>query len=366
MGVVGRYIGMILLLAAMALASAPAVGAAESPFLDVIVVDRFFERSQGGPSLRVRMRDELLVDVLVYDESGRCVFVAPGKQAARKHEIQLGGLPQVDRGVYLFCLAASDGSKKRAGLYPDDPGGGQIVKVDDSVIDARQNQIRYLLPRSSFVRIRAGVKDGPYLDPILPWQPQASGRHALPWDGTVQGGIFKDLHRHPDAQVIVSAVSLPQNILIDTGATTVPSGDVPVSPEVTLPEHLEGLATPPWPSLLQNLGADGGMPVAADYRLTLDAELKAAEQLATIRIDCHPDDRAALLNQRFEIMVFGDALFITEDERGILPFTYEMTTRGITPGLHQWTVNIIDSKGRLGTASREITIPDRRKGEPHE
>ena len=157
----------------MGLSFAPAAIAAGSPFLDVIVADRFFNRSEGHPSLRIRTRDEVLVDVLVYDESGRCVFVDSGTELQRKHDVQLAGLPEVSRGVFAFCLVARDNDGTRLGIYPDDPEGGEVVKVDDSMIDAKQDLIRYLLPRSSFVRIRAGIKDGPYLTPEAATKGQA-------------------------------------------------------------------------------------------------------------------------------------------------------------------------------------------------
>jgi hypothetical protein len=62
------------------------------------------------------------------------------------------------------------------------------------------------------------------------------------------------------------------------------------------------------------------------------------------------------MNGRFEVMLFLDGVFLMEDEDALLPFTYRTSTRGVTPGRHAVTVNVVDTDGNLGTATSEFAV----------
>ena len=55
-------------------------------------------------------------------------------------------------------------------------------------------------------------------------------------------------------------------------------------------------------------------------------------------------------------MLFLDTTFLAEDEHSQLPFSYRMSTRGLAPGRHILTANVIDSDGIVGTVSKELLI----------
>jgi hypothetical protein len=93
-----------------------------------------------------------------------------------------------------------------------------------------------------------------------------------------------------------------------------------------------------------------------DYQLNIEVREDAPGKIAEVRVACNGDDRVQLFNKRFELMLFVDAAFVAEDERSQMPYTYRMPTRGLAPGHHVVTANVLDSEGRLGTASQEFTV----------
>ncbi|HOX00775.1 MAG TPA: hypothetical protein P5555_04940 [Candidatus Paceibacterota bacterium] len=342
-------VGLSILLSALAPAR---VQSGADVFEEVAVYRRFFRPIEESPLLRIRTSRPVLVHTLLYDHQGRLAAACPPTPLGSKHELNLEGLPAVARGMFWFCLVAQDETGARVGLFPAQPGGGQTLSIAEAQKDARQKKIRYLLPKAAQVRIRAGFVEGPYLAPILAWTPQPAGWQEVAWDGSCQNGQFQNLYQHPRGQVIVSAVALPDNILVATIPWPSPPA-VQSLAEDRLAPSLADLKSPPWPLAPATPSA---MPVADDFPIDLAVEPNPRDRTVTIRANCRPEDRARLLNQRFEIMLFLDAMFVMEDERGLLPFNYRMSTRGIPPGRHALTVNVIDRYGGLGTASQTVDL----------
>jgi hypothetical protein len=327
-------------------------GDEDALFSEVSVRDRFFDPGLAAPVLVVRTETPAVLDAVVFDDAGRAVRHAGPSALASRWECRLAALPPVRGGIYQFCVVASDGKGKRLGLYPRVPGGGEIVKVTGAKLDAGAGLIRYFLPRASLVRVRAGLQDGPYLDPILPPTPQPSGEQTLSWDGTLQRGLFRDFHRHPEVRITVVAWSLPVNALCAAPSKGEPSAaGVGAPAELTLPAGLADFASPPWAA---------PRPGAADWRRLDDyellLELKQTPEPGVVRVhvDCPPRERPRVMNRRFEVMLFVDSVFVMEDEISLLPFTYDMSTRGLSRGKHLVTANLVDTAGVLGTATREF------------
>jgi hypothetical protein len=134
------------------------------------------------------------------------------------------------------------------------------------------------------------------------------------------------------------------------------------SAPVTLPTAMADLVRMPWPSLFVDAKAKSRITIANDYRLTIRVAEEAEQPIVNFRVDCAEADRARLLNQRFELMISLDGLFITEDEQAILPFNYRTSTRGLTPGQHLFTINVLDSDGVPGTASTVFTVTSKTRG----
>jgi hypothetical protein len=161
---------------------------------------------------------------------------------------------------------------------------------------------------------------------------------------------------HPDLSISVLQIALPENLLVDMEQHRASSAPALKQPAPALPSHLAHLSRMPWPTLFKKTKDKEGIAIAHDYRLLLSVEEDAAQPVARLRLDCQPDDRARLLNRRFELMIFLDGLFVTEDEEALLPFNYQMSTRGVPPGEHIITVNVLDTDGVPGTVSQQIAV----------
>ena len=335
-------------------ATAQAQKAEQDMFLDVVVDNRFFQGATSGPVISVRTRETVNLDCLVYDATNRLVAHKAVEGAASQFRVALDHLPPTPRGVYLFCLVASDQSNKRIGVYPRILGGGEIIQVHDSELDAEKRTITYVLPKAACVRLRAGFTEGPYLQPIISGETQPAGRHTVIWDGTGQEGVFTNLYQHPSVQVRILAVTLPVNLLValDQAKLSV-NAQVP-SALTALPSRLADLVTPPWVNANEEKQPD--FLIADNYTLSLSATEDAASRMVEIRTDCTSANRSRLFNKRFELMLFLDTTYLCEDERSQLPFSYRMSTRGLAPGRHIITVNVIDADSAVGTLSKEFII----------
>jgi hypothetical protein len=344
----------LVLFASLCNAQTPGSAIGDDCFQDVIVEGRFFDPAKEPPLLRVRLRESALLDVVAYDQEGRLVAWKGGTTSVARAEIALGDLPSASEGIYLFCLIASDGQGKRLGVYPRNLAPGEALRIAESDLDPRKQEIRYLLPKVARVRSRIGFRDGAYLQPIQAWQAQPAGWHAIPWDGTCQQGLFSDLYRNPQVKVIVTAVSLPVNTLISRATAAPANGADQIA--VSLPTRIRDLSKPPWPISQLMKASKDGIWMADDYRLTLEVRVDPLSQVATFAMDCAQVDRERLLNKRYEIMLFLDQVYLCEEEGGMLPFNYKMSTRGITPGKHVITANVVDTDGNLGAVSREFEV----------
>ena len=323
-------------------------------FLDVVVSNRFFRDAAARPTLSIRTREAVNLDCLVYDAGNRLIAHRTGGATTDRFTLALEHLPPVSKGIYLFALVASDQAHKRVGMYPQSPGGGEIIKVRESGLAAEKRLITYVLPRAACVRVRAGFREGLYLQPVISGEAQPAGKHTVAWDGTGQGGLFTNLYQHPSVQVSILAVSLPVSVLVgEDPAHWLPDGQV--TPEAkALPAHLAELTSTPWETADEE--KQPSFLIAADYSLKLETKDEPATRTVEIQADCVSVNRSRLFNKRFELMLFLDTTFLAEDEHSQLPFSYRMSTRGLAPGRHILTANVIDSDGIVGTVSKELLI----------
>ncbi len=328
-------------------------------FLDVIVSNRFFSSPDSFPTLKVRTKNPLFVDAVIYEAEGKTIAFFPGKDARSDHEIALKPLPPANRGLYLFHLLGRRADGGRQGQYPVQPGDGEYLKVDDCRWVSEEQHIEYLLPKAACVRIRAGLADSAYLREVLPWEAQPAGRHRVPWANVTNDTVLAEMIGRPDFQAKVLALSLPVNVVSDQSLRTNRfAGDN--LPAVTLPAALADLAQTP--GLFSNVRKKSRISIADDYKLTLRVDESAGQSIVNLRLDCLEADRARLVNRRFEVMIFVDGQFLTEDELAILPFNYRMSTRGLAPGQHIATMNVLDSDGVPGTVSAVFEASSKTQG----
>jgi hypothetical protein len=335
-------------------AQAQAQKPGQDVFLDVIVNNRFFRAKETAPSISVRTRVAVNLDCLIYDVANRLIAHKAIETRTNQFTLSLDHLPPAPKGTYLFGLVASGPGHERVGVYPKSPGGGEIIHVRESELNPEKGTISYTLPRAACVRLRAGFRDGLYLQPIISGEAQPAGQNTVAWDGSSQAGLFTNLYQHPAVHVSILAVSLPANILVSQPLANSGSNDQTVPALGPLPSHLADLASPPWLDVDEKKRAN--FLIADDYTLSIETLQDAATRTVEIRTDCLSANRSRLFNQRFELMLFLDTTFLVEDEHSQLPFSYRMSTRGLVPGRHILTANVIDSVGSVGTVSKEFNI----------
>jgi hypothetical protein len=320
----------------------------QEQFLDVVVKNRFFRMGESTPSIAIRTRSPVYLDCVAYDRFNQPVALWTEKSFTNHFTLALEHLPEVPKGVYLFCLAVRNESGQLAGLYPKAPGGGEIITVKESAVEADKREINYVLPKAACVRVRAGFHEGLYLGPIISALAQPAGRHTVSWNGASRDGVFTNLYANPQVEVNILAVSLPVNILVAEGG----GRDVSTA-GIVLPSHLSSLTMPAW---IEAGASPRDYLIAEDYNLQLAITEDATTRIAETRVNCGGDERPRLFSKRFELMLFLDTAFLMEDERSQMPFSYRMSTRGLTPGRHVLTANVVDADGSVGTASTEFTI----------
>ena len=212
------------------------------------------------------------------------------------------------------------------------------------------------MPRAGRVRIRAGIKNGPLLKTLIDWVPREAGRQEEFWDGLDQSGLI-NLFNIPARQVHIFAYTLPNNCIIVKRSQTASA-----EPNITDETYKRRLQTQvnlnrKYEHARHDL-ADCHEP---DFTLIFpDAELKdgapVLSGVAPIKIVIAEKDRHQLESARFEVMLYADLRFIFEDEEGFTPFTFLWDTKGLTPGEHILTVNILGYNNHCGARSHKVFI----------
>jgi hypothetical protein len=85
-------------------------------------------------------------------------------------------------------------------------------------------------------------------------------------------------------------------------------------------------------------------------------ELPEVKDRILVHVDVDPEDKAILLNQQHEIMLFNDFIFHAEEERGYLPFNFPWEVNQLPAGEHILTVNISSHSDQVGVGSRKIRV----------
>ncbi len=324
-------------------------------FLSVTVDDRFFNSPESHPVIRVQVRPAMALDLIVYEAGARPLVYREGTTVAEQHEIVLKDLPPADRGMYLFHLFGRGSDGRRLVEYPDTVEGGTYLDVVDCRWDAEKQRVEYLLPKAACLRIRAGLVDSAYVDEVLPWEAQPAGRKSIPWVGATDNPVVREMIGRPDFQVRVLALTLPANLVADQRLRTGRfAGNA--TPSAELPAGYADRAVMAGGTLYSTVRRRSQITIADDYSLTLGSQPAAGRGVVNLRLDCSEADRGRLLNQRFEVMVFIDGVFLMEDETALLPFNYRLSTRGLAPGRHLVTMNVLDAQGVPGTASHFIQV----------
>lgn len=305
------------------------------------------------------------VDVTIYDRLGRKVRglalrdVEAGRQNVRWDGRKTNGkLAPGDVFLYVVEARGEDGAK--ATYNPAPKTGGLELKPVEYTLDRKTGEIEFVLPKTSAVRIRAGLKDGMYTGSLLDWVPLQVGRHAHKWDGKDSSGYF-NLLRHRDLELKLACYTLPTNSIIVTGdvidfeAKKIPFGSDNQQREQVWATKDKYMHYKHDPRICHSPRFRVLFPTGTK---TEDADTKVAPGLVPIRVELDKRDARHLISTRFEVMFFIDGVYIYEVEEGSSPFTFNWETKGFGKGPHLITVNLIAYDDHVGVLSRKVIIRD--------
>ncbi|MCB1663983.1 MAG: Ig-like domain-containing protein [Pseudomonadales bacterium] len=83
--------------------------------------------------------------------------------------------------------------------------------------------------------------------------------------------------------------------------------------------------------------------------------------MTTVMVDIPKADKKVLEESLFEVGFFVDGEFVSEEEQGYVPFTWNFDPRRFGPGEHVLTVNISGFSGQVGSASLLFSVPNNSK-----
>ncbi len=84
--------------------------------------------------------------------------------------------------------------------------------------------------------------------------------------------------------------------------------------------------------------------------------LPIAAGKVAIQLDVDPDDRARLLEQRFEVGFFLDGKYMFENEVGFLPMTWVWDAGAVNEGIHYVTGNVWGYAGQFGATTIAVRV----------
>jgi flagellar hook assembly protein FlgD len=231
-------------------------------------------------------------------------------------------------GVYLYRMYALDAARKVRGAYGDPPiGGGEEVLAQKFTFDRATGTVDFILPEPARVRLRMSIQRFPVLRTYYNWEPLEAGRHTIEWDGLDTTGKIH-MTEHPQFRADLETQGLPLNsVYLRRQNVSTQNPCVELCFRIEFPNAKDV--------------TDDGRPIVVDettFRLMVD----------------DPQERARLINLRFEVMIFLDTVFLAEEEDGAVPYNYRLDTRALNPGPHLLTVNLLSYDQRVGVQTIEI------------
>ncbi len=271
---------------------------------------------------------------------------------AGEHTILWDGKNQngevVAGGIYLYVLSAADAKGREFLFDPSADTGGEELTVEKFTFDKETGELKFILPRAGYARLRVGLSPFMHLKTLLDWEPMEAGAHTIVWDGLDESGTIKAIH-HPNLSMNLAAFSLPDNAVIVQGPRK----------EVTPPSFAR-TSEPKREGLYFHVLHDRGQCRDITFEIEFPDSQRNQEGLPIlkdemlVRVRLKESDENFMVNQRFEVMYFVDTVFLYEEEEGQNPFNYIWDTKGLNPGEHLLTVNLIGYEDHLGVKTIRV------------
>jgi hypothetical protein len=319
-------------------------------------------------ALSYRLSRGAKVSVKVFDPDRELVRMLNQdlEQRQELHELSWDGKDLEGQVVpdeaYFFTIEAKDASGAQAIYDPITFSGGEPFEITEGRIDREGGTLSYRLSVPSRVNVRAGVAGSALLRTLVDWEPRVAGAITEYWNGKDRDNLI-DFWELDDGKIVISYFTLPDASVITYGNNA-----------VDYPTYKRGLSSPRPKKVDRPMANERRIsshflaPRLEDRELTATlsfpefdgSEEKAVPEIKDVilaRVDVPSrEDRAILLGQRFEIILFVDTVYYAEEERGHIPFNYRLDLGGVPEGEHLLTVNVITSKSQFAIASRKLKL----------
>jgi hypothetical protein len=297
--------------------------------------------------------------VVIYDELGRPVWshkitTAVGPVTVEWPGIGSDGRP-VAGDVFMYTITAST-LRETITYNPADQTGGEFVHGIVFDLDSKKGTGEYVLPNACMVQMRAILKNRMLVRTVIPWQPQAAGRHTLRVPEKDQSGLIQ-LVGNDDIEIWLTCYTLPDNVIIMSGASVRPlPTDAKFAPGDDDPWMRKGRCVyyqqdPRWrhDPRFSIMCLDRGKPQAEDTPAILAG--------SKIRVTLDDRDRPWMVDKKFEVILYVDGVYFFDIEDATTPFTYEWDTSLLSKGAHVLTVNVAGYDNRnVGSLSQQIMV----------
>jgi len=269
----------------------------------------------------------------------------------------------VPDGVYYFTFITSNDEVKNFLLSPEKKTESEyIASIDYKLIrdpDSKEYYLlKYSLPSTSYVRIRAGIKEGPLYNTILNWEPRVAGEHVEKWDGK---DILKTMFfaEHPQCTFLIEAITLPENTIITMG-NRLPLGKYERKISKKVREINSFNLTNPFYKNIMFLKKYCENPkinisISNNHNFTKN-NIKIINNKVKINLEMNKGYPKELNGERSEILIYFDHELFMEEEQGYFPYCFELDTTQYSNGEHILAVNVRLYNDNYGLGCKKVYI----------
>ncbi len=261
--------------------------------------------------------------------------------------------------AYFFTIEAQDEKGNKESYDTTVFSGGEAGDLTEADINPETKTITYNLPVMARVLIRLGIQDGPLLNTLVDWKPRVAGEITEHWNGKDKDNLI-DLVEQPRFKIIITYFKLPENSIIAYGNGALSYREYKNSlktqrPVKARPERMDIKVSPHYllsrtvdysPELKLTFsdikGYDNGIPILQGKTL--------------VKVEINEADPSFFVSQQYEICLFLNTEFYSEQEKGYAPFNWVWDLTDVKEGEYVFTVNMSGFKDQIGGLSKKIKV----------
>ncbi|MCX5885488.1 MAG: hypothetical protein NT096_06230 [Proteobacteria bacterium] len=344
------------------------VGQEPSLAISEVSIDReIFNPSLGekvGIHFRLSKKAKITLKLFDFDQGLIATIWDSNIMEKGEHVLPWDGRDQSGKIVpdeaYFFTIETVQG-KERIGYNPTDLAGGINHEIEQIKVLPEQKQLEYFLPEKGRVCIKAGIVNGPLLAILVNWEPRDKGLHRESWDGMDEDKIISVLE-HPQYRIRTSYFTLPENTIITTGNKNYTylqyqqTRNVPISKTSIPPKQKKSILTSP----LYNADVPSikAFPVEVTFPQAeyFEEAIPPFAKKIPIKVDVPAKWKILLAPKQYEIYLFLDYQFMTEDPSIQLPYQTVLNVEKYATGMHILTVNLINPVGQICVKNLKVQL----------